>query len=558
MAHSATPGIPTGPAVGQSPPRGPLAELGQDRPSSADAFSDGSGGPSRRRWLLALLAVVAALLFATMPRRIYVGDPVSIRVATIQWLRTGSTVVPPSAVPQFGRERGQYFYENPQNGELHSKYGIANIAVSAIPLSIERLTGSGLGFLWQLDAQAYSRRCLILNLFNIAIALALAAYLFSLCCHVAPPSAAAAYTMAVFFCTFVWNYLRAQTSEVYQALFLTAACYHVLRASLRPRALLASPAVRRHVLGAVAWTALLVLTKVSYVALLPFLGALLLLGRHDWTLHWPRAGDLLRLTRRHGRGWLICVALPWTGVLALLLLSNRLRFGSMLATGYDQWEPLGKIFTWDLREAVSGLLLEPRKSVLLHFPLLPFAALMTAACWRRRPFAALAGWLVLAVLVLSTSCLTIWRGNWSYGPRYLMPVLPVCSVPAAILFDRRSYSRPLLAPFLGVAVAASLWSAGCQITVNSLEFFAPFRAAALFVKVPDPRVAAYFQSTYWNIDDDLIALRDGSREFPPLEAVRDGLGEQSYASAREVLVRLADPNWFWASASARTAGERSQ
>ena len=90
---------------------------------------DARGNKTKRRTdytLCWLLIAIAAFLLLTMPRFIYIGDPVTIRMTTIRLLTSGEISVPAEIAGGFG-ERGQFFFENPVGrvGQPHVNMVIA-------------------------------------------------------------------------------------------------------------------------------------------------------------------------------------------------------------------------------------------------------------------------------------------------------------------------------------------------------------------------------------------------------------------------------------------------
>jgi len=140
-------------------------------------------------------------------------------------------------------------------------------------------------------------------------------------------------------------------------------------------------------------------------------------------------------------------ALPLAVALIGLALYNAARFGSPLETGYS--EGLGSAMRdthpphtlASLAEGLYGLLISPGKGLLEYAPVLLLAPLGAAMLWRRRRRPELL--LLLTVfaldLVAHANVLIRWVGGWSWGPRFLLPVLPL-----ALL---------LLAPLLGEVLA---------------------------------------------------------------------------------------------------------
>jgi hypothetical protein len=119
--------------------------------------------------------------------------------------------------------------------------------------------------------------------------------------------------------------------------------------------------------------------------------------------------------------------LPPLALAALATVAyNLYRFHDALEFGYRP--PVDPGFTTPLLEGAGGLLLSPEKSIVLFAPaivLLPFALV---ALWRRdRAITTLLLALFAATFVLAATWWS-WAGGWSWGPRLLVPGVPLVLV----------------------------------------------------------------------------------------------------------------------------------
>jgi hypothetical protein len=112
----------------------------------------------------------------------------------------------------------------------------------------------------------------------------------------------------------------------------------------------------------------------------------------------------------------------------------------------------------DFAEGLLGLLLSSGKSVFLYAP--PLALLFWALPWwwrTRRSEASLTGAVLLA-FVLATAWLKDWHGDPTWGPRRLIPLLPLCAEPIALWADAQwaQSRRRLRASLLALIAAGAL------------------------------------------------------------------------------------------------------
>ncbi len=143
--------------------------------------------------------------------------------------------------------------------------------------------------------------------------------------------------------------------------------------------------------------------------------------------------------------WLLAGALPFA---AVLLAHNALRFGDPLATGYA-----GESFSTPPWMGIGGLLFSPGKGVWLYAPPLLLSALLWPRLRRAHP--ALGEFLALAwaVALPFYGMWWAWDGGWGWGPRLLVPLLPLSCLPLLALPARRGWwVAALCALLLGATV----------------------------------------------------------------------------------------------------------
>jgi len=121
----------------------------------------------------------------------------------------------------------------------------------------------------------------------------------------------------------------------------------------------------------------------------------------------------------------------------VLLGLNWSRFGNPLETGYRPTS--GDKFTFDYMTSLPALVLSPGKSIFVFAPSLLVALLDWQLFWQRQCKVA---WLVLALSVTNLLLYggwSMWWGPWSWGPRFLIALVPFLLLPLAEVLRHKGY-----------------------------------------------------------------------------------------------------------------------
>jgi hypothetical protein len=370
----------------------------------------------------AVLALIFGLYLLTMSGHTYSPDEETM-LATAEAVGLRGTFALPQSrslveVPGLG-------------GRFYSQYGPGQ-PVAAVPWI---WAGHGLAAVLGLDpaGQGFVVR-FVLGSFNLLVAAVLAALLYAVARRLGAGRGEALLLAALLaFATFLWPESRSFFAEPLTALLLFGACA-ALGVFERP-----------FLAGLLATLTLAV--KIQYIVALPGLGLLAgWLAYRAW-----RAGD----RRAAGR---LLGGFALGGVLGAvpLLAYNGLAFGSPFTSGYHQ--SFAETFTTPLLEGLNGLLLSPGKGLWLYAPpvLLGLAGLVPFA--RRYPALAAT---VVTVSVPTTVLFALyrfWPGDGSWGPRYLIPLLPFLVLPVLGLLPR---ADALAQPF-------ATWSSGRRLGAAAL------------------------------------------------------------------------------------------
>jgi hypothetical protein len=375
--------------------------------------------PKRR--LLGLGLVVLGLHLATAAGHLFVQDEVGLYFMTASFVERGDFSVP-RGVNTGGGFTGL-------DGRYYSPFGIGQPLLAAPLLGWIRLV---------LPAAAPPYlEVMLLSSFNQLVTAAAAALLALILLELgASFRRAAAVALCLAFATHVWTYGRTFFSEP-----LT-----MLLGLLALRSLLHARAGRSwHAAAAGLAAGASVLVRFYSAVLLPLYALYLL---------WPaRRGEPGAGGAALRRTLLFCAA---AGLFVLVALArNRLLLGSWLETGYQllpTGEPRG--FTHPIPRGLAVLLLAPGKGLFAFAP----PVLLGLALWprwlRERPPEAL---LVLGAALLYVVGYAAWcapeAGN-AWGPRFLVPIVPLLLLPlAAGAWSRRRSAALASLAALGLAVA---------------------------------------------------------------------------------------------------------
>ena len=237
--------------------------------------------------------------------------------------------------------------------------------------------------------------------------------------------------------TFAWAQARSTLSDV-QATFFLFLAYHAIVLMAERFQRLRQPRAHELALGGVA-LGLCVLTRVAVV---PAAAVLTLTG---WFV--IRRGSrriartyehAMRPDKRSLVGLYALFSLPLFACVGLFLWLNHLRFGDPFETGYGSAVFSGTFFSYPPLSGLAGLLLSPGKGLLYMAPallILPFG--VTHADGRDLRLWSTTTLLVALAVALPVACTQTWHGARTYGPRYLLPLLPFVWLAVGFAFEKK-------------------------------------------------------------------------------------------------------------------------
>lgn len=225
-----------------------------------------------------------------------------------------------------------------------------------------------------------------------------------------------------------------------QTFFSDPVCGWGLFATLHGLVCYAQSGRKRYLMGSgAAWGIAYLARSVNLVTLPIFVGALLV------ALH-RRHGKPGRVTidrafvdtllRRHWRP-LVSFWLPVVASGLLSLWWNYARYGSIWESGYVESEAFSAPWLF----GIGGLLAGPARGFFWYSPILLLGILGISWFWRE------SRWLTTMILLISLVYLLLygkwymWHGGYSWGPRFLVPLVPLLALLIGPVWDRMVYRR---------------------------------------------------------------------------------------------------------------------
>ena len=303
--------------------------------------------------------------------------------------------------------------------------------------------------------------------------------------------------------TMAWVYARYLFSEQVTGLTLLAAAFFLLRYRDARRA----GRVTDVLLAGLCLGATL-LTRLNDALVVPLFVIWLIV--YAWQRGERSARRLVSL--------LAVMGLPLVAALAADGAYNWLRFGNPLDTGYlfGQREQ----FSTPLFVGLYGLTFSPGRGLFWYNPILLAALATWPVLVRRRPTEGLFAAGVGLYYLLFWSLWYLWWGGHSWGPRFLVPMLPFAALPLAPVLEAAARRRAL-AIALGALAALSLAVQLLGIAVNFNLYLEDIYAqlglyhpATLFNPAYSPLLR---QIAYLRLENlDLAWVRQGSVNWPAL------------------------------------------
>jgi len=271
-------------------------------------------------------------------------------------------------------------------------------------------------------------------------------YLFALRLNVSRKSAVLV-SMTYGLCTMVWPYAKSLMSET----TLNVAVLGGLFAGVSYR----TTARRYWLLIAGACLGFAFITKAVSALAIPILMTYILVA--------------VRPSKRTVLETSIFMGLPLAASAAFQLWHNDIRYASLWEFGYSfGWDRLG--FSTPLYVGLWGLIFTPGKSFFLYSPITLLGVFSFRAFLRKRKAEAFLFVGVMLAVLLVHSCWWAWSGDWAWGPRFLLIIVPYVILPVGYFFDEWRHRRQLFRKFVVGLVTVSAAVQVIGVTADPFAF----------------------------------------------------------------------------------------
>ncbi len=313
------------------------------------------------------------------------------------------------------------------------------------------------------------------------------------------PSTATTTSLVFGFGTMAWPYAKYFFSDPLSGLALLAAAYSLLYLARPGRTAGLKPALLSGFCLGVAIAA-----RFANALLIPLFLAMLLayLLRSDRIAARPAVGSrysrLLSTTWREVCAFLLPLLL-WGMVMAAY---DYLRFGNPLTTGYLPEES----FSAPWASSILGLVISPGRGLFVYCPVLLALIPAWPSFFRRHRLEAMFLVLISLSHLLLYGKWFMWHGGFAWGPRFLVPIVPLLTIMVAPLVQRLS------GKWSAVFWALLALSLGVQVLGLSIHFIHQ-QEALLETGLPLFDPITFWDPRYAQLWGNLAFLRPENLDF---------------------------------------------
>lgn len=166
---------------------------------------------------------------------------------------------------------------------------------------------------------------------------------------------------------------------------------------------------------------------------------------------------------------MVVMSIPFAIGIAGSLVVNYFRYGSFFNFGYDgAFSNPGWFIGW------IGVLVSPGTGLFIFFPLALLGLVMLWQLVRQKEVVAIAVVGLCITFWLFFGMWDAWWGGWSFGPRFLSPVIPLLTLYAVMWLSRQSaLSRTMILVFGALTVVGFLAAVNGTL-FNPLSFYSKY------------------------------------------------------------------------------------
>lgn len=169
-------------------------------------------------------------------------------------------------------------------------------------------------------------------------------------------------------------------------------------------------------------------------------------------------------------GWVLGLL----GPLFITFLYNYLRFGSPWETGWRAEQAISvQDFTLPIHKGLIGLLISPARGLLFYSPVLLLALFGYVKAFRKHKYEFSLITALVAIYLIFYSMWRAWHAGWSWGPRYLVPILPLMCIPMAATWEhvnRRQFILGRAMVLLLVTISVTIQLIGVAGNYTDAEY----------------------------------------------------------------------------------------
>jgi hypothetical protein len=418
-------------------------------------------GAAHRRAPFAAFLFLLALYLLTASGHLYSPDEEAMYYVTRGLATRGDIAIEGDDLVPMPLREGR-------DGRKVSPYGILP-SLAALPFfALGALLASGAS----VEVYEYLTRFTV-SLLNAPVTAATGAVLFSCVVSLGYGRRAAWLAAGAFgVASMAWPYARTFFSEPLAGLLLILAVERAHSASARHD--------RRALLISGIATGLLIATRIAALVTVPLL--MLYVAAITVSCLGASRGmaERLRVMAAHLGLW----SLGLVPGVALVIGYNLARFGVPLASGYGDE---ASAFTTPLLTGLIGLLLSPGKSLFLYAPVAALALAGAPLLWQRWRLETALLLLLVIVHVVLYARWHAWDGGGVWGPRLLLPIVPLLAVLATPVFERAAAGG-------GIGIRLIVSAILVFGTINALAGVLVNPAIYLNMEIPHRRI--YFEAAH--------------------------------------------------------------